>query len=179
LVLFQWLTIALGNIGYPLLFSVSSFPTTQTIWSEILRTPCAQLYVYDCHVLPLRTTLWIFSSCKFDDHFGPSVEAFSLITAQLVLLIRVSALYDHSKIWLSFLLCLFTCQFAAVIVGTVIKINMQTFILDYQFMPGCWVEYPTTESNTRWTYPWWIPFMCFDGQHSIDSHAGQSLLLQG
>jgi len=105
----------------------------------------------------------LFSFCKFEDRFATSVYALSLITAQLVLLIRVSALYGHSKIWLSFLLCLFTCQFAAVIVGTVININMEIPILYYQFLPGCWAFYQITESNVRWAYSWWIPFICFDG----------------
>jgi len=102
----------------------------------------------------------LFSFCKFETHLALPVRALSLFTGQLVLLIRVSALYGHSKIWLSFLLCFFTFQFAAVIVGVVVNVKMETAVLSYQFIPGCWAH---SESNLGRNYLWWIPFICFDG----------------
>jgi hypothetical protein len=105
----------------------------------------------------------LFSFCKFEVQFGTPIVILSLVTAQLVLLMRVSALYGHNKFWLSFLLCFFTCQLAVVIAATVITIKMQTPELYYQFIPGCWYNYNVTQSSLRWEYSWWIPFICFDG----------------
>jgi len=105
----------------------------------------------------------LFSFCTFDERFQKPIIGLSLVTAQLILLIRVSALYGHGKIMLSFLVCLFTCQLAAVVVATAVSLKMSTPTLYYEFFPGCWAGSKDTDSNLRWGYSWWIPFICFDG----------------
>jgi len=105
----------------------------------------------------------LFSYCIFDDRFHKPLSVVSLIIAELVLLLRVSALYGHSKIMLSFLVGLFTCQFAAVVLETVMFMKFSTPLIAYEFLPGCWGSFKNTPSALRWRYSWWIPFMCFDG----------------
>jgi len=78
----------------------------------------------------------------------------------LVLILRVSALYGHCKIITSFLGCLFTSQFAAVVALKVIISKGSTIGLYYEFLPGCWYFYD--EIGTRWRYSWWIPFIFGD-----------------
>jgi len=95
--------------------------------------------------------------------FAGPVKALSQIVIGLVLLLRVSALYDHNKVILSFLTCLFTCQLAAVIVARVVDEKDMTPILYYESLPGCWYNVTESKSAALWRDASWIPFMCVDG----------------
>jgi len=99
----------------------------------------------------------IASSCNFIVRFHRSIQAISFIVVELVLLLRVSALYGHNKITMGILIGIFTCQLVAVVVMTVFVTKTSSLSLYYEFIPGCW-----TDSWNR-GYAWWIPFACFDG----------------
>jgi len=105
----------------------------------------------------------LFPFCTFDGQLREPIVALGMATVQLIVLIRVSAMYGHNKILLRFLVCFFTCQMVAVIVATVIILKMPTPALYYEFLSGCWVSVDTTNKDMRYRYIWWIPFACFDG----------------
>jgi len=105
----------------------------------------------------------LHSFCTFDHIFQKVISALSLVIPGLVLLIRVSALYGHCKIILSFLFCLFTCHLAAVIIETIIVTRISTPTPSYEFLPGCSVLVDVGEASLHWGFGWWIPFLCFDG----------------
>jgi len=135
-----------------------SLPKILFLTSRYVVPPLLMIIVIDLTGYPLLS-----SFCAFGTRFHKPVSALSLFLAEIVLLIRVSALYYHDKIILSLLVCLFTCQFIAIVICTVFALTIITPVLFYEFLPGCWVQIRDTESALRWSYSWWIPFVSFDG----------------
>jgi len=117
---------------------------------------CSPVIILDCSGSQL------LSSCFFE-LFQRGVAAVSLIVSELILVIRVSALYGHNKIVLGFLAFFFTCQVAALISEIVIETKMMTPVLNYNYLPGCWMQLEGGENHFRWYNSWCFPFLCFDG----------------
>jgi len=138
----------------------------ERIWSLEWRLP-KYLFLTSRYILPplllltlAGTTVYpiLPSFCTFIVHFYRSTQAISFIVAELVLLIRVSALYGHDKIARRVLVGLFICQLVAVIVITVFVTKGFTLYSHYEFLPGCQISHIWEHQRV-----WWIPFTCFDG----------------
>jgi len=138
----------------------------ERIWSLKWHLP-KYLFLASRYIVPplllltlAGTTLYpiLPSFCTFIVHFHRSTQAISFVLAELVLLIRVSALYGHDKITRRVLVGLFVCQLLAVVVLTVFVTKAFVVTISYEFIPGCSVSYAWKEQ-----FSWWIPFICFDG----------------
>jgi len=90
-------------------------------------------------------------------HFDNWIFILALATSDLILAIRVSALYGHSKIMRCFLVGFFACQIVTVIVIQSIILTQTTPILVVQLFPGCYAVTPELY------YSFYIPFLIFDG----------------
>jgi len=137
----------------------------QRIWSLNWRLPKI-LFLTNRYVVPSLIVMrgiadatypLLFSFCDFLVHFEDWIVVLALGIADLILVIRVSALYGHSKIMQHFLVCFFVCQMVTVIVIMSILTKQTTPILLYQFSPGCFSTIPD-----NW-YSFYIPFLIFDG----------------
>jgi len=95
--------------------------------------------------------------CEFISRWEPWLAVAALMTVELILIIRISALYDQSKKISWFLACLFACEMIAVFVNTAILVKDTDIILVRLFLPGC---YSVASSNI---YSFWIPFLIFEG----------------
>ncbi|KIM82169.1 hypothetical protein PILCRDRAFT_470574 [Piloderma croceum F 1598] len=143
----------IADATYPLLFSVSSYPLrTLYISLTMVVSPVVRFPRYN----PITSGL-IILSCDFLMHFEDWIVILALGIADLILVIRVSALYGHSKIMRHFLVFFFACQMVTVIVITSILTKQTTPILLYQFVPGCYATVPD------YFYSFYIPFLIFDG----------------
>jgi len=101
-------------------------------------------------------------SCIFKDYYEVVIRAASLVVAELILLIRVSAIYGHSRMILSFLTCLFLGHMVSVIVVVIFSEKILFPVMQYEFLPGCWVSMDSSPSTARWNYSWPIPFICLE-----------------
>jgi len=96
----------------------------QRIWSLNWRLPKI-LFLTNRYVVPSLIVMrgiadatypLLFSFCDFLVHFEDWIVVLALGIADLILVIRVFALYGHSKIMWHFLVCFFVCQMVTVIV---------------------------------------------------------------
>jgi len=126
--------------------------------SRYVATPLLIITVLGYVGYPLPT-----SFCNFSTYFHKPVATLSLLIVELVLLIRVSALYGHSKIMQRFLVCLYICLFVAVTVEAVFVLKVTTPIINYQFLAGCWARTQSSKGTVGWSSSWSFPFICFDG----------------
>jgi len=104
----------------------------------------------------------ILSFCTFEVHYGIVIRFMSLIVAELILLIRVSAIYGHNRIILSFLTCLFLGHLAGVIIVVIFSEKIFDTAIYYEFLPGCWTFVNGSPSGARWNSSWPIPFICLE-----------------
>jgi len=97
------------------------------------------------------------SFCNFMVHWQPWTAVIAITTVELVLIVRVSALYERNKIILRSLIVLFTCEIIAVIINTSFLVKGTAAVLGYEFLPSCSGTSPSD------TYSFWVPFAAFEG----------------
>jgi len=105
----------------------------------------------------VMATFPLDSFCDFMSYWQPWVAIISLATVELILIVRVSAIYGHSKNISRFLKILFACEMIAVLVNTSILIKGTHSILLPPLMPGCFSTAPSG------AFSFWLPFVVFEG----------------
>jgi len=95
--------------------------------------------------------------CNFWVHWQPWTSVIAITTVELVLIVRVWALYARNKIVMGFLISLFACEMVVVLVNTSILVKNTASVLGYEFLPSCSTIAPSD------TYSFWIPFATFEG----------------
>jgi hypothetical protein len=138
----------------------------ERIWSLKWRLPKFLFLTSRYVVVPMLILIGIAKSgyallpefCAFAVRFYKWADALALTIAEIVLMIRVSALYGHSRVVLGLLIGMFTCQILVVVADTTLVMKDLTPILYHDPLPGC-------SSNTPVTYAYtiWLSFTCFDG----------------
>ncbi|KIM86021.1 hypothetical protein PILCRDRAFT_816568 [Piloderma croceum F 1598] len=136
-----------------------------TIWTLRWRLPKYLFLINRYVVPPLLLMSAIIENiypllqpvCDFWIHWQPWTSVIAITTVELVLIVRVWALYERNKIILRFLIAFFTCEMMVVAVNTSILDKNTASILGYEFLPSCSMIIPSN------TYSFWIPFVAFEG----------------